>query len=156
MMHRCAAICSVRGSSLKAASIALLLAAACAAPARTALAQTWSEVARSAEGVTYVAPGSFQRTADSLRFWALTDHAAPRKQVSTGRTYRSTRMQREVRCNARTMAISRSELFEQPGATGMPVGEFVVPNSAFHFSPVAPGNDDDAVLEFVCARAAAN
>ena len=138
---------------LKKLRIALLLAVVLAAP-EVAGNQTWREVARTPQQTTYLAPGSIEKTADSLRFWALIDHASPQKQFRSDRLYRSTRMQREVRCDARTMAISRWELFELPGAGGKLVGEFVVPEAAFHYSPVAPGSDDEALLQSVCPRTA--
>ncbi len=100
----------------------------------------------------FVMPESMERTAEGLRFFARVDHSNPITHRPSGRTYRSTRMQRTVRCGPRTMAVDWWGLYAEPGAKGELIGVFSPPGAAYHFAPVAPGSEDDLLLKFVCGQ----
>jgi len=130
-----------------------IAAAVCMLASPASTADDWREIAKTRRTVLYVDIDSVRPTEQTAAFWSIIDYLQPRMLPNTGKKIVSAKLLREARCDVKSLATLHTIYYEEPGAKGKPIGEFVQPGQAIHFVPAAAGSDEDRFLEVVCVVA---
>ena len=137
---------------MKRKATIVLAAACCAIPAWAA---QWSAIRNNDSATLSVDSASITRKGGEVTLKYMVDFAKPQGDALRKVSYRSIVTAATLRCKPRTVSLGTSELYSEPGATGILVARAVPDRRERAFAAIEKGTSDEDLWRHACEKAPA-